>query len=195
MSEKSVNVAIQQLIPQEITVSIKGITPLLMEKMSEDVVDAIDKKKSDKIVIKDRREESEKVGEKIHHTEDGNIGFPAAGFARGMVEVAPYLEGLDKKLVRGSIRVMGNIIPITYDEQTTNTTYGKQSGISKAPRRIIRPEFKGWSCKLNIRYNASTISAEQIVNLLNYAGFHMGIGAWRPACSGSYGQYRVVNDE
>jgi len=189
-SEKSV--LLQGLKKENITVKIVGVTPLLMEKMPVKVIDDIDKKKSRQMVEKDSRSEEDKIPEKIHYTEDGNVGFPASGFMKGMVEVAPYLEGLDKKRVRGSVRINGNIIPINFENQTVNKAYGKTSGISKSPRPIMRPEFRGWTCELNITYNAANISLEQIVNLINYAGFHMGVGGWRPACSGSYGQYEVA---
>ena len=188
---KRETVEIQPIEIAQIAVTVVGDTPLLMGKMSMDVVDAIENKKADKMTKKDKRMEEEKVDEKIHHTEDGNIGFPATAFAKGMIEVAPYIDGLDKKRVRGSIRVIGNVIPIDFKKQTTNIAVGRSAGMTKAPRKIIRPEFRDWSCKLQIRYNKNNISAEQIVNLLNWAGFQQGVGSWRPETGGSYGQYHV----
>lgn len=186
-----VEVNLKRIEKRTIKVKIRGITPLLMEKMDMSVVEAYDKKKSLKTVEKDTRSEEEKVENKIHKTSEGEIGFPAIAFHKAMIEVAPYIEGLDKKLVRGSVRVLGDMIPINFREQTTNKTYGKSSGIVKAPRLIIRPEFKNWNCELEILYNSSNISAENIINLLDWAGFQMGIGSWRPEKSGNYGQFEV----
>ena len=45
---------------------------------------------------------------------------------------------------------------------------------------------------LKIRFNAAAISPEQIINLLNWAGFHCGIGGWRHERGGTFGQYHVV---
>lgn len=188
---KQKEVELQKLKKEQITVKIKGVTPLLIDKMDMNVVEAYNKKRAHKMTEKDTRLEEEKVKDKLHFTDDGNIGFPAAGFAKGMIEVAPYIDGLDKKLVRGSIRVLGNIIPIDFKTQVINTAWGRQSGISKAPRKIVRPELRDWKCKLEIIYNSSNISAEQIINLLNWAGFQQGIGGWRPEKGGSYGQYEV----
>jgi hypothetical protein len=192
MAQKKEVVTIQALNKKTMIVKIKGTTPLLMEKMDIAIAETIDKKKSKQNVIKDDRAEVDKVKDKIHYTEDGNIGFPAIAFHKAMIEVAPYLDGLDKKLVRGSIRVNGGVIPINFKSQTTNKTWGKSSGITKAPRLIIRPEFRDWNCELSITYNETNISKEHIVNLLNWAGFQCGIGSYRPACSGSYGQFEVV---
>lgn len=183
---------LQPLVRDEMKLKIRGLTPLLQEKMDMSVVEKYDKKKGKKILGNDDdRVEMEKVESKIHYTDDGNVGFPASGFAKGMVEVAPYLD-LDKKRIRGSIRVLGNIIPINFKQQVLNKSWGKTSGITRSPRKIIRPAFIDWSCELVIQFNKNTISAEQIVNLLNYAGFHMGLGGWRPEKGGSYGQYEVV---
>jgi hypothetical protein len=193
-SNKAEEIELKPLKKKTIRLKIKGTTNLLMEKMDMDVVEAYNKKKAKKMVDKDERLEEDKIGDKIHYTEDGNIGFPVSGFAKGIVEVAPYIEGLDKKMVRGSIRILGNIVPINYKKQTINVAWGKSSGITKAPRKIVRPEFHDWSCTLDVMFNESNISIEQIVNLFNWAGFQQGLGSWRPEKSGSFGQYEVVID-
>ena len=84
-----------------------------------------------------------------------------------------------------------DIIPIKYKKEMKDVRWGKTSGMTKAPRKIIRPKFIDWSCKLELTYNSEVISAEQVINLLNWAGFHMGIGGFRPQCSGIFGQYEV----
>lgn len=186
-------VEIKPLSKQQIRLKIKGLTPLLMEKMDMAVVEAYNKKKANKLVEKDRRAEEDKLGDKIYYDEKGNIGFPASGFARGMVEVAPYLE-MTKKDVKGSVRILGNIIPINFKKQTVNVAWGRSSGMTKAPRKIVRPEFHDWACELEIMYNANNISIEQIVNLVNWAGFQQGLGSWRAEKGGAYGSYEVVVD-
>ena len=54
-----------------------------------------------------------------------------------------------------------------------------------------RPEFKSWSISLPIEYNADAITLEQIVNLVNLAGFGVGIGEWRPERDGQYGMFHA----
>lgn len=55
-----------------------------------------------------------------------------------------------------------------------------------------RGEFREWSADLAIRFNASVLSAEQITNLFNMAGFGVGVGEWRPERSGSFGMFHVA---
>ena len=57
-----------------------------------------------------------------------------------------------------------------------------------------RGEFKKWSTTLHIRYNSNAMSAEQIVNLFNVAGFACGVGEWRPQKDGSYGCFHVATE-
>lgn len=191
LKANSKSVQLQELNKEKITVEIVGLTPLLMEKMDMNVVERYNLKKGKKMSDKDDKLEEEKYDAKKHFTDDGKIGFPSMGFLKGMVEVAPYIDGMDKKRVRGSIRIMEDIIPITFSAESKDVKWGKTSGISKSPRKIIRPKFTNWKCKLCVVYNSTNISAEQVINLINWAGFQMGIGGFRPEHSGTFGQYEV----
>ena len=57
-----------------------------------------------------------------------------------------------------------------------------------------RGEFSNWRVSMKIRYNAAAITVEQIVNLLNVAGFGCGIGERRPSqgCSDMFGMFEVA---
>jgi len=185
------NVQLQPLQKEKIVVEITGTTPLLMEKMDMDVVERYNLKKGKKLSEKDDKLEEDKYDAKKYFDDNGKLGIPATAFLKGMTEVAPYIDGMDKKKVRGSVRILGDIIPIKYKEEFKDVKWGRTSGMTKAPRKIIRPKFTEWSCKLEIIFNATNISAEQIVNLLNWAGFQMGVGGFRPEKSGNFGQYEV----
>lgn len=184
------------MIPvQKVTVNIPivGKTPYLANRMPPAVAESIDCKKSGKMVKKDSRSERDesKVEEKIYKTEKGEDGLLASSFYKAMIAVAVYIDGLDMKLVRGSVRVNGNVIPLNYKKKVLNESVGRQSGMTKAPMLIVRPEYQDWSCMLNITFNESNISLEHIYNLLDWAGFQIGVGGWRPEKGGSYGQFEV----
>lgn len=183
---------LQQLQKEKVTVNIKGITPLLMEKMDMDVVERYNQKKGKKISKDDTQLEEEKYDFKKWMTDDGKLAIPSTAFLKGMVEVAPYIDGMDKKRVRGSVRILGDFIPIKYKDEVKDIRWGRTSGMTKAPRKIIRPKFTDWTCKVDIVYNANNISAEQVYNLLNWAGFQIGVGGFRPEHSGNFGQYEIV---
>ena len=137
------------------------------------------------------RDFAAEVEEKIYYTDDGKVGFPASGFKKAIVEVAPYLDGADKKLVKGSLQIVGNLVPLKFKTRVINksTCIPQRGG---APMEVWRPEFRDWTAKLDIRYNASQITPNQIVELAKLAGFHIGVGAWTPQHNGSFGMFTVA---
>jgi hypothetical protein len=178
-----------------ITLDIKGITPLLMEKFSDKtlkkLMDRDTGKGTERKVVRDFKKEAE---DKIHTMTDGKPGFPATAFKRAMVEAAPYLEGMDKKRAKGSFFVLGDLVRINCRKQDTLQSVCKQSGATGAPMIVWRPQFWDWACKLIIRFNSKQISPDQIVSLARLAGFHIGIGGWRPQCNGQYGMFDIKED-
>jgi len=158
-------------------VSIQGLTPLIMDKLSTEIV-----------TIHVDPLPPPKIDDKLYFTKDGHIGFPAAGFMKGMIEVAPQFDELTRTKVRGSIRVLGDIVPIKYKDKIVHKA---ACTIPHTKKPLKRPELTEWSCVLDIMYDANVISKEQIINLLNRAGSHYGLGSLRPSCGGEYGQYKV----
>ena len=174
-----------------INIHIKG-TDLLMERDDGTCAEYYDKKKGQKVVKEDTRLEEEKVEGKIHHTDDGKVGYPSSGFSTGMRKVA-YSESNDRGMsmrVKEAIRFLEPMIPIGYEKMTVNNVLGKRGGV---PAKIMRPQFKNWTAVLRIRYDADLISLEQLLNLVNKTGVRRGIGGWRPEKGGIYGQYEVVS--
>jgi hypothetical protein len=57
-----------------------------------------------------------------------------------------------------------------------------------------RGMFEQWSVTLEIRYNERCMSASEIVNLFNTAGFGVGVGEWRPERDGSWGMFHCAQD-
>jgi hypothetical protein len=189
-------ITIKPIEVKTFTLNIKGDTPLLMEKMSEKVREQLKNLVTGKGKEKNKtRVLEDEVKEKVHHDDKGNVGFPASGFKKAMVEVAPYLDGMDKKKAKGSFFIVGDLagdlVSIKYKKQVTNKAVGRDSGINRAPREIWRPEFQDWSCKLFIKYNASQITLDQIIELAKLAGFHIGVGSWTPQHSGIFGSFTV----
>jgi hypothetical protein len=58
-----------------------------------------------------------------------------------------------------------------------------------------RGQVVSWDATLNITYNAAVVSFDYIVNMLNAAGFGVGVGDWRPERDGIFGRFEVVPGE
>ena len=154
--------------------------------------------------VKDTKKSVKKIdpekdfNEKIHKTFNGKVGFPVCGVKKGMQTVVCRL-GLPQSVISGqmikdTLFVFGSgkdidITPIKFDKMIKNSQWGRIMG---RPVLITRPEFIKWSCEVVIEYNIEVLSAEKILNILNWAGFHKGLGDYRPENGGSYGKYKVI---
>ena len=59
----------------------------------------------------------------------------------------------------------------------------------------FRPEFGRWEIPVMLKYNAKgQYSLEQLLNLINYGGFAVGIGEWRPEKKGQFGMYELKTE-
>ena len=188
-------VQIEPLLIATMTVEIAGITPLLMNKMSDKEKQSMLDKQMGKGTEKNKiRNPVEETENKIHKLSNGKVGVPIISIKKAMIESAPYLD-MEKKVVRGSMFIIpeeNNLVTLNYKKMVTNEAITRDSGINRTPRTTFRPEFRDWGCKFTIKYNAKQVTPDQIYNLLKVAGFHSGIGSWRPLTEGNYGTFTVV---
>lgn len=80
------------------------------------------------------------------------------------------------------------MIPITFAEWSLDERL--MSPVKGAPVKVMLNHFSGWKADFRIDYTDHVFSLEQIVNIINLAGFGLGIGSGR---SSGYGRYHVVD--
>lgn len=121
---------------------------------------------------------------------DGGYGFPAIAFKKAAVSACTSLgKSITKVKARQAFHIMGELVKI---EGKPNRRQDMVRVGNESADVRYRGEFKEWSCRLVIRYNARVLSAEQIINLLNIAGFGVGVGEWRTEREGNHGMFRVA---
>lgn len=180
-------------------VTIIGLTPLICHAWSVKAQRMIEDKVQKKVPVKangraalpkEARNPEEECEAATYKTLDGKYGFPARAIKAACVEAAP-LMGLNKKTVRAAFFILGDILPIIGPAPRMRTDMVRLSGIGRNPDVRYRPEFIEWEIKLPVKINASLLSAEQVFNLLNWAGSAIGIGEWRTEKNGTAGQFVV----
>ncbi len=118
--------------------------------------------------------------------------IPAAAIKLACVDACSHVSGITKVLARGALFVVGDLLPIkggpprSREDMTRNAT-----GVADLR---YRAEFDPWSVDVVIRHNVNVISAEQVINLIDTAGFAIGIGDWRPQRDGNHGMFHVLKD-
>jgi len=175
-------------------VRLVGETPYLPEPMDDAVLEMYNAKKSKKTYKKDDIGEEEKVKSKYYWTQDGKKGLPARAVYKAMIRASRYI--IDRKdggmgKIREGVVVLGDVLPLEYDNEKILTHWGRTPGQNRSPRKIMRNAFNGWSVNIRIQFNADQISAEQIVNVLYSAGVHIGVGGFRRENSGQYGMFDI----
>jgi hypothetical protein len=127
----------------------------------------------------------------LYEHPDGGYGFPCVAFKASAVGACRFSDGIKMTEARGAFHIVGELAKI--DGTPTMRDDMVRVGMGTADIRF-RGEFKSWRVTLTVKYNAAAISAEQIVNLFNLAGFGVGVGEWRPEKDGSYGRFHVSTE-
>jgi hypothetical protein len=120
------------------------------------------------------------------------FGFPSTGFKQAAIS-GGYRSGMtrDKVSIMGAFHIDGEFVRIVgIPEMRTDMV--RLSGMGNPADIRFRAEFKEWSAVIPVKYNEAVISAEQVVNLFNIAGFSVGIGEWRVEKNGSHGMFHVT---
>jgi len=143
-------------------------------------------------------EESKKVKEIFTKAlKDGaKFGFPSTGIKKAAA-TAGYRAGLTKDIVTalGFFHIRENLIEIQdcipeMDESVTRIPATGGADIR------YRGKFDKWKMTFEIVCSKDVFPKEKVINLINYAGFSVGIGDWRPEKKGSHGTFHIAgNDE
>jgi len=201
-------ISIPVINQQQITVRIIGETPLVVHnwsvKAKQQMLDTMmQKAKSKKHDVKNPVEDFIESlywleGKPAEFTEEAftkaikngaRFGFPATAFKAAAVS-AGYRAGLtkDKVSTNGAFHIQCDMVEIFGTPVMREDMVRVSNG---APDIRYRGMFPEWEAEIELSYNANVISAEQLVNLVNYGGYACGIGERRPEKGGDWGRYRV----
>lgn len=176
--------------------AIPGSTLITHRLTEESVSDFMGREegKTKKRKLRDYDKEYESC---FYYTEDQKYGFPASGFMGALLDACVPLN-VPKTQIKRSVRLIGNVYPLKYKKVNRRVDNPRRSGRNSTPDTRHRPEFVEWECELVIQYDTNQISLDQIINLINQAGFSTGIGDWRPGApksSGTHGMFKVIGSK
>ena len=179
-----------------VEITIVGSSPYISHawsekalKMLRDSVGLTGKKTKDR----DLRNPEEEATASAYCTEDGEFGVPAMAIKSAIVEAAHKDLGIPKTLVRKGLFLRctdGNmVVPLEYQKAV----------VREDPVRVgrggtdlrYRMEFRGWSATIQFEVDRELLTDEDFVNLVNRAGFGVGIGEWRPEKGGEFGRFEI----
>ena len=196
MATKTATAELQKIKVEQTTISISGLSPLIMHRWSEKARKEMLDKQMKKAVKKEAKSPEEQYEASVYKMDDGRLGFPADAFKKAMIRGAKQI-GLVMTDARTSFFIHGEyctrddreLVPIMGEIQPREDMVrlnGSQADIR------FRGQVVTWSADLNISYNSSITSFDQIVNMLHAAGYGVGVGEWRPEKDGTFGRFEVV---
>lgn len=177
---------------ETVNVTLIGDTPLIVHRWSEKAKkQMLDKQMKKASAGKEAKDPERDFRESLYVLEDGTYGFPIIGFKAAAVTACTSIGSMTKVAARQAFHVDGEFAVIEGDEPQMREDMVRV-GMGTADIRY-RGEFKNWWTTISVKFNANVMSAEQILNLMQTAGFAVGVGEWRPEKDGQYGRFHVAN--
>ena len=210
--EKVEVIEFKPIVPRTATVTIVGDTDLICNKMNDVTTRILTDARKDKAKSLEKPNEWEEIITSVHWLNGNPSEFSEESLKE---QLNPKINkpcitafGLKKSFgealtrnkistysteFRATMNVIGkkdNLVPIEFtgyhlDEKLMSPKKG-------APVLVKLNRFSGWSATFQISYLENVYSLEQIINVINLAGFGIGIGSGR---SSDYGRYHVENIE
>lgn len=188
-------------------VTIIGDSPLIVHAWAEKAKkEMLDKQVGRAKGPRDKKDPVADYEATMYRFEDGGHGFPSVAFKAAAVTAGTSISGLTKIQARQAFHIVGEDMDIagSWDGAKSRTNLIRILGCEPQMREDMvrvgmgtadiryRAEYVNWHAVLNIRYNVNVLTEEQILNLINTAGFAVGVGEWRPEKDGSYGMFHVA---
>ena len=169
---------------KNINITIKGISPLLMNSFS------IDGEKTDKLPP------VEQCQKKLYLTPEGECYIPATNFIRAVISAAKF----HKKGRASRTNDVAAALTTTNEYGIVKTPWvvDTRSVVVPATKgRIVRhrPRFDTWEVAFEFIYDDSMFSEKEIYAIFEDAGSKIGILDFRPEKKGSLGKFIITNWE
>lgn len=184
--------------------TIKGTTPLLQHRMTEDELFGLLGAKTEKKKDKETQTPRE-IAEKYAYRDGDKFYVPAEYLSGAFAHVASDYK--QKNSVRKSLKTIARgIFRPTSDKFHLKDKDGKFIGdfevdVRKATNHqkgaiaVCRPRFDQWQFDAEVMIDESLVSPETVLDVLNDAGKRSGMGSFRVFKGGYFGQFQVMSFE
>jgi hypothetical protein len=190
-ANSTTTVVLPSLQIETVNVTLIGDTPLIVHRWSEKAKkEMLDKQMKRATAGREAKDPERDFRDSLYVLEDGSYGFPIIGFKAAAVTACTSIGSMTKVAARQAFHVDGEFAVIEGDEPTMREDMVRV-GMGTADIRY-RGEFKNWFTTIAVKFNANVMSAEQILNLMQTAGFAVGVGEWRPEKDGQFGRFHVA---
>ena len=194
--------SIRTLSPKlcEAVIPIRGLTELITHQWAEKSKAEIRGKQGHKAKgPKEARDPEAEFEAAKYRTAEGKDAIYAGCFRNAIVSAGRFTDkALPMTRISAAIWIVDRNIPIEFEEchmrEDPVRVGGKGPGTGTASL-AYRPGYTNWSCTLRIEFDSSLISIEQLLSLVESAGFRIGICEWRPEkLKGEFGRFEIAGN-
>lgn len=208
-TKQDVGIVLPNLNIELMEITIVGDSPLIVhawdQKQKQAMLDKMMKKAKQ---ARETRDPLADFNASLYRLADGGYGFPSVGFKSAAVTACTSVAGITKVAARQAFHILGEDVDVTGVFEGTRARHnlvridGGPPSMREDPVRVgmgssdlrYRGEFANWSARLLVRFNANVLSTEQLMNIINVAGFAVGVGEWRPERDGMSGMFHVATE-
>ena len=202
---KTETIEIKRIDVKQVTVKIVGDGDLILNKMNDVSARQLTDQRKNKAKDMEVPNEWEQIITALHWRDGKPTDFSEQGLIDALKNNAPCITafGLKKSFGEAVVRneidkfktkfdpsvniiAKGNLIPIKFTEHYIDEKL--MSPVRGKPVLVRMNRFSGWSAEFTIQFTENVYSLEQIINIINLAGFGLGIGSGRTS---GYGRYHV----
>ena len=189
-----VGLKLKPIQKMRVKIRIRGISPLIQHQWNEKAKQMMrDKHAGKKSKNRDVRDPVAEFESAMYRTEGGEYGVPAMAIKASIINAAHKDIGIEKTLVRKSLFLIckdkGMVIPMDCDEPEMKEDTVRV-GMGSTDLRY-RPYFYKWAVDTEWEIDSQLLQVGDLVNLINRAGFGVGICEWRPENGGEFGRFEV----
>lgn len=193
---------------QRFEVQCAGLSPILMDPMTEETLDAIGTGNRPP-EVRDRPVEDIAAGKIYRDLDTKRIGLPVemlisclVGAGRKVknnkmqISTAKDTTLFDFLTVDGIFLPFANIPEEAAGEEKAEMKFwrvDKRRGVGNTgvAVRVIRPSFKDWAFTVTIEIDESKVNEMTVRKLFDVAGSAVGLGSFRPSKKGPFGRFVV----
>lgn len=205
MKKESV-IEIQPISVVHAKITIEGDGDLVLNKMNAPTVRQLVDARKDKAKKMEKPNEWECIITSLHWRDGVPTDFSEEGLREALAHNAPCISafGLKKSLGQSVVRngldkystkfdagvniiATGGLIPVTFTEHFIDEKLMSPKRGAPVLARLNR--FTGWTATFEIACVETSYSLDSVTNIINLAGFGLGIGSGR---SSGYGRYHVI---
>jgi len=181
-----------------IVVHIKGITPLIMNKFTDEQAIIASSGSRGSSAAADRGTPLEIASKKVYLGLDGMPMIPQPNMLRCIVEGGRYhkigrsqVTTKESSMLYSCCDIVGAEIKLYHSQPWKVDTRPIVIPATKGRILAHRPMFDDWELRFEVELDTDIIGAKLFRRIVDDAGKRVGLGDFRPARKGPYGRFRV----